>query len=465
MMRPRRLSPSAFARLLRKHTRGPFRLAGARITGDLDLARLDVDFDVELRECLIDGALILDGLTGKSVEVVRTRARTVRASRVKLFGGLSLAETRIGSVNGVTKPLPGLWGEGVDEAVAPHRVTHHGAAPALLDLSGADVAGDLDLREARIAAADQWSLFAANLRVGGSVRGTRMVASGALYLREIRVDGAVDLSGAQIGGLDATGARINGSVHADWGFTSPGQVRLRGTVANGTVTFHDAVLGPGGLHLAGLRAPRLRLDFRQPLPGRIMLRDVEVDSLVDAQESWPVRLDLEGFTYRRISRLGVRERLKWLALDPHLGPGAFEQLALFYGRIGDEGAARLVRRARQRHIRAHDKLPAKAWGVIQNVLFGYGYAPGRALAWLLLLVTAGSLWFGARPPRPARKDGPNWDAVLYALDLIVPFANLGQRNAWDPCGVDRAVAVGLILSGWLLATAVIAGIGRVLNRG
>ncbi len=53
---------------------------------------------------------------------------------------------------------------------------------------------------------------------------------------------------------------------------------------------------------------------------------------------------------------------------------------------------------------------------------------------------------------------------LYALDLVVPFANLGQRSAWDPDGFDRAVATVLILSGWLLATAVIAGIGRVLNR-
>ncbi|MFD0470454.1 hypothetical protein ACFQ0B_20665 [Nonomuraea thailandensis] len=64
-----------------------------------------------------------------------------------------------------------------------------------------------------------------------------------------------------------------------------------------------------------------------------------------------------------------------------------------------------------------------------------------------------------------KNDGPAWDPVLYVLDLIVPVANLGHRTAWDPAGIDKAVSVVLILSGWLLATAVIAGVGRVLNRG
>ncbi|HEX4815105.1 MAG TPA: hypothetical protein VFV66_20375 [Nonomuraea sp.] len=452
--------------MLARHAGGPLCLTGVRFTGDLNLARHILNFDLELRGCHIEGMLIMTGLVGGTIELTGTRVRAIRASRVRLSGDLILTEAQVGPPGLPSQPLRGLWGEGVDEVVARHRVTHGGTGePVALDLTGARVAGDLDLARARLASEGQWSLFACDLSVNRSIIAAELVTSGAVFLRDARVDGTLNLEGARIGGLDATGARIGGSVQADWGFTSPGQIRLRSTIVGGTVTFHDAVLGEGGLHLARLRAPRLRLDFREPLPGRVMLRDVEVESLVDTPQTWPVRLDLEGLTYRRISRIGVAERLRWLSLDPHLGSGAFEQLAQHYARIGDEGAARTVRRARQRHLRSADQLPARIWGFVQDVLFGYGYAPGRALAWLLFLVTAGVLWFSARPPRAVKKDGPAWDAVLYALDLIVPFANLGQRTSWDPVGVDKAVAVGLILSGWLLATAVIAGIGRVLNRG
>ncbi|MFD7711100.1 hypothetical protein [Streptomyces sp. NPDC059786] len=163
--------------------------------------------------------------------------------------------------------------------------------------------------------------------------------------------------------------------------------------------------------------------------------------------------------------VGAGERLRWLALDEGVTAGSFEQLALSYQRAGDERAARLVRRARERRLHASERLPGRVWGRLQDVLFGYGYAPGRALAWLAALVGAGSLWFAAHVPAPAaggaRRDR---DAVLYALDLVVPVAGLGYCTAWDPAGADKAVAIVLVLAGWVLATAVVAGASRTLGR-
>jgi hypothetical protein len=42
--------------------------------------------------------------------------------------------------------------------------------------------------------------------------------------------------------------------------------------------------------------------------------------------------------------------------------------------------------------------------------------------------------------------------------------NLGQETAWSPYGPGQTVAYGLIVAGWILATAVIAGITRQLVR-
>ncbi|MEV1001782.1 hypothetical protein [Nonomuraea sp. NPDC050202] len=463
------MTPSAFVRLLRRHSGGPLRLEGATITGDLDLTGQVLDFDLELLGCLVHGNLILDGLTGHSINVSGSRMGAVQGLRLRLSSDFSLRRAQIGSA-GVPNPLTDHRTRSVGDAVvAPYRVPRHDAAPsAVLQLSDARIDGDLVLSETTLASSGQWSLFADQLQVGGSITGTNLIAAGALYVRSARVGGAFYLNGAEIAGLEASVADIGRGLYADWGFVSTGQVRLRSAQVGILVTFHDAVTS--SLNLARLHTPRLRLDFREPPKGRVVLRDAQVDSFVDSPERWPEpgNLDLEGFSYRRLAEspgMDYRERLRWLSLDSHSGPSAFEQLAQYYTRIGDERSARLVRQARQRRMRRGDKPPAKVWGALQDVLFGYGYAPGRALAWLLVLVTAGSLWFAARPPRAVRKDSPTYDPVLYTLDLIVPIANLGQRTAWDPVGIDKGVAVALILSGWLLATAVIAGVGRLLNRG
>jgi hypothetical protein len=52
----------------------------------------------------------------------------------------------------------------------------------------------------------------------------------------------------------------------------------------------------------------------------------------------------------------------------------------------------------------------------------------------------------------------------YPLDLVLPVVNLGQETAWNPLGLGQAIAYGLIVVGWILATALVAGITRVLIR-
>lgn len=69
-------------------------------------------------------------------------------------------------------------------------------------------------------------------------------------------------------------------------------------------------------------------------------------------------------------------------------------------------------------------------------------------------------------PCPVKADEhPTWDPFLYALDLLIPLLDLGHEKAWDVVGPSKAVMWVLMVSGWVLATAIIAAASRTLRRG
>ncbi|MFD0318070.1 hypothetical protein [Streptomyces flavalbus] len=443
---------------------------GLRVTGRLDLAHCRLEVPLALTGCEFDSPVELTGLTGVAVDLSGSRLPALHADQLALDGELRLTGARLG--DGDPTPHPLTEPVGAAGARAPRRL-REGAASGVLRLADARIGGNLLLEEATVTGGGAWSLLAPRLSVGGSVHARELTTSGALYVRDARVTYAVNLHAADVGGVDATGLVCGGGFYADWGFRSAGQVLLRSADVGGVVTFHDSVLAApaGALLLSRIRVPRLRVDLRQPPHGQVVLQDATVDVLVDSDDTWaaPGALHLEGLTYQRLESarpVGVRARLGWLTRDPHAGAGTFEQLARSYEAAGDDRAARTVRHARERHLRRRDSLTGRVWGAVQDALFGYGYVPRRALVWLVSLAAAGSVWFARHPPRAAGgKPALAWDPVLYSLDLLIPVASLGHRAAWDPVGADKAVAVFLTVSGWVLATAVIAGARRVLARG
>ncbi|WP_416961001.1 hypothetical protein [Streptomyces sp. Agncl-13] len=445
------------------------RYEGLHITGALDLGRCRLDVPLALIDCVFDDPVDLTRLVALDVDLSDSTMPALHADRLTLDGELRLFRARVG--DGSDTPQPLLQPTDSEGRRSPRRL-QEGTVTGAVQLADARIGGNLVLDQLSLAHVGAWSLLAPRLVVEGSVHARELRSTGALYLRDGRVTYAVNLHAAEVGGIDATGLVCSGGWYADWGFRSTGQILLRAAEVGAIVTFHDSVLaGPGGsLLLSRLRAPRLRVDLREAPSGDVVLRDATVDVLVDSAETWPTpgRLHLEGFSYKRLETAGpveVGARIGWLTRDIHAGSGTFEQLAKSYDAIGDQRAARTVRHAGERHLRRQDRISGRVWGALQDVLFGYGYAPRRALAWLLSLVAAGSLWFAHHHPHSVSgTSGRVWDPVLYSLDLLVPVASLGYRGAWDPVGVDKAVALFLTVSGWVLATAVIAGARRVLGR-
>jgi hypothetical protein len=378
-----------------------------------------------------------------------------------------------------------------------------GRAPAIR-LVGARISGRLDLMAAEISHA----LVLAFCRLEETPRfvetttrtvrisdchlpgfhGDRMRTEGILDLNgcviqeTIRLDrahviGPLRLRSATIGGSNgvavaATGLIVDGDMECDAGFTAQGQVILHGARIAGQLTFRNAVLAgtPVALHLGRLQADELCLRTSQPMAGALWLAPARVGTLEDDPAVWPAQIWLSGFTYDvirdRTGRVPVSERLDWVSRGPFgYQPRPYEQLAEYYRRAGQDEAVRRVLLAKQRHQRTTLSAPGRAIGRLLDATVGYGYRPWLAAIWLALLLALGTIVYSvAQPHALAGGPVPPFNAFAYTLDLLIPIGAFGLRNAYASTGPAQWIAYVLIAAGWILATAVIAGITRTIRR-
>ncbi|GAA3083205.1 hypothetical protein GCM10020000_81640 [Streptomyces olivoverticillatus] len=348
-----------------------------------------------------------------------------RLPGARIGGYLHLDGARITHDEPNRPPTPALLAQGlrVDTGIfarrgntrAKNRFTVTGG----VDLSGATIRGGLTLPDADLVDDHgQTALRADHISVEGGVNLSGVTASGAIRLNAARVVGPLTLSGARLDTLDASGARVEGAMFCNEGFTA---------------------------HSLDLRRARTA-------------------TFEDDAASWPVNLRLDGFVYDELTPLPTAEaRLPWLARDV-FQPQPYEQLAARYRAVGRDDESRRVLLAQQRRRREAAGVPAKAWGLLQDATVGYGYRPWLAGLWLSGLLTVGSIYFASHHPAPLGTGGPHFNPVAYTLDLLVPVVNLGQSAAWNPSGFSQMLAYALIISGWTLATTLVAGVTRVLVR-
>jgi hypothetical protein len=184
----------------------------------------------------------------------------------------------------------------------------------------------------------------------------------------------------------------------------------------------------------------------------------------------PSEIWLNGFTYDVIrhptGRVPVTERIDWVSRGPFgYQPQPYEQLAGFYRRAGYDDDARRVLLAKQRHRRTTLNAPGRAAGRLLDITVGYGYRPWLAAIWLAVLLIIGTIVYTFDHPHAVPgAAAPPFNAFTYTLDLLIPIGAFGLRNAYAATGATQWLADALIAAGWLLATAVLAGITRTLRR-
>ncbi|OEJ31209.1 membrane-associated oxidoreductase [Streptomyces subrutilus] len=422
------------------------KIKGAKVTGKLDLKYAAIDVPMRMRGCWFErkpglyGARLralvltesaLPGLTASTVRVeVVLRlsccriSGPVRLAGAQISGGLFLQSAVIGPVGGELAgeaPLQ-LNHAAIGTDIIAFGLTVHGQTR----VNGAVVGGQINLDDARLHEPGGTALHAETVTVGTDLRARRAELLGRVNLTGSRIPGQLNFAYAR--------------------FVNPGGVALRASSCTiGEVWLRDC----------------------ETIQGTVNLRRSQFDLLHVEPEAWPGTVRLAGLSYRAMSpHLPAEQRLPALEREESgYLPYAYEQLAAAYRTAGDEAAARTVQLAKLRRHRRTLPRHARLWGKLQDVTVGYGFRPLRAVGWLAALLLTGAVAYGLEPPRPLKPgEAPDFNAVFYTIDLLVPIISFGQESAYAPSGWYQWLSYLLIVTGWILATTTAAGVSRSLQR-
>ncbi|MFF1438811.1 membrane-associated oxidoreductase [Streptomyces sp. NPDC058295] len=419
------------------------KVVGARVTGLLDLRQAVVDSMFRLVHCRFDEAPRLVGAQLNYVSLRDSELPGLDASHARIDGGLRLTRCRIrgpvhlsrAQISGAlyldgaevtatdpAQPVLQLNQVSIDDDLCARGLRTQG----LIRLDGASVTGSIDLEDAELTNPGAHVLNAESLDVGANLLGRRLRAHGRIDLRGSRIPGRVDLLRTSL--------------------SNPGGTALRAS---------SCVIG------------ELWLREGPPIEGRLNLRRAEVGQLQLEPEMLPDQVRLLDLTYTFLTphepaerRLPMLERDDG-AFDPH----AYEQLTAAYRRTGDDRAARVVQLAKQRRHRGTLPWYGRVWGHLQDAAVGYGFRPLRAAVWLLSLLAVGSITYAGHHPPPLKAgEAPEFNPVFYTLDLLLPVISFGQESAFAPRDGYQTLSYVLIVTGWILATTVAAGVTRTVSR-
>ena len=361
-------------------------------------------------------------------------------------------------------------------------------ADGYLSLSGSTIEGQVRLPRAQLSGGfrmngttitvddpAKWALFSGGL-----------VVEVGTFIRDARITGGVRFVGARMNGglfmertvlsnpgriaMDAQNMVVEDAAEFSAGFTARGTVRLRSARFNGILSFSKGILDSAdpdrmSLHASHMYADELLLWPSERIRGRVSLSYSRVGVLHDHPSIWPDELFLNGLVYETLRGAEFRDRLSWVSRDPQFHLQPYEQLAAWYHGVGSDDLARKVQLAKLRARRRKLNVVGRAWNHLLDWTVGYGYRPWLAFAWFAVLLAVGTVVFSAEKPQPIRppEELPDFHALVYSLDLLIPLDTFGQQLTYDAVGWSRWVAYLLVATGWVLATALIAGVTRVLR--
>ncbi|MCD0452377.1 hypothetical protein LO762_24760 [Actinocorallia sp. API 0066] len=372
--------------------------------------------------------------------------------------------------------MPGLQATGL--AAESALVLDRSVIDGQLGLRRAQLAGGLTLNDARITTKDgHFAMFAGGMAVEAGVFARRCRIEGGVRLTGSRINGGLFLEGTELVNpgrlaLDGQNIAVTDAMECAAGFRAEGTVKLRGARVDGTLSFDRAgtLSAPGRLavQLSHTDIRELILTPDEPVEGVVSLAYARIGVLLDRTDTWPAHLRLDGAVYETLRGADPERRLDWADRDPDgFRSQPYEQLSAWALRDGHEQLARRAQLMKFRRRRQAQPWHGRLWGLLLDWTVGYGYRPWLAAAWLAVIIAAGTAVFSAVPPRPIKEPGelPDFQALIYVVDLVIPIGAFGLRQAWDPVGWTQWPAYAIIASGWILATALVAGVTRVLRPG
>ena len=384
-------------------------LAGARITGEINLSGGQTEHELHLHRCWVDEPTTFTHASSKTVFFDKTRLPGLVGAGWQVSGSVAFADSRC---------------EGETRLVSAH-ITGH------LSFSGATLTNP-----------DGTALSADGLTVNESMFcGEGFTATGQVRLIGANITGQLIFNGATLTNPGQLALDLEGveCPHLFLPTRTDGQIDLR-RARLGTLRLPTPPEQPA-MRLAGLTYTDLDPDPDPPVRQRI---------------AW-LRRDPDGFHPQPYEQLATYYR--------SIGHDRDARRVLL--------AKHRTRRRRIPHtwhiprlLRPLRPVLATAWripGWMYDALSGYGYVPWRAFIWLLAAIATGALMLNhAAPDTPTSNKSIN--ALLLALDATLPTSPFGIREQADLTGLNYGIALALQSIGYALALAVIPTLTRTLNR-
>lgn len=347
---------------------------------------------------------------------------------------------------------------------------------------GTRVGGTMSFWGARLGATKGVSFDGERLSVGESLFMKEDFSSvGVVVLTNAVIDGGLDMTGACLGrGLNRKRSLSAGRIHVKRNVSlrkciADGSINLSAASVGGSVSFLDSKIRGTDLdfsvNLSDARASRLNFKFALPPMSPLNLTGCTVESFIESKDVWPPAVMQENFSYKIFTSVqpkSVVDALDWIRLHPNAPLfQAYDSLINVYKNMGLMYEARKITVARERARTSAQPIRYRTFGYIFDILVGYGYHPLRALFWIVALTFIGGVFFNHRHPNKldTAPAGMEFHSYAFALDTILPsFINLRQEQFFLPVGEQQYVAWGLMIFGWILSIALVAGVTKALSK-
>jgi hypothetical protein len=441
--------------------------------------RLRVDGDLTIHDSVIRGALDLRSAeVGGDLQIQRGHLSNPGHTAI------ALAAARLGSIMSVYGQRPVA-----DKATSPALDMIQGSIYA----PGMQVYGSIDWSDVTLSRPyrlSDSSIVLNHSQIGGPVSFRRVVSDGFLRCANTEVRGDLSVQGGRFKSLQLDSAKVSHVLRIDGtSFSSVGTaVSLKKASAQSGMVLRLGITG-----------------------GQVDLSDATTARFGFYSSGWPTRFSIKGLRFRAISDLAadpdgeVSGVLDWLDRQEPFDSSPYEQLAAALraqGRPTDAENA-LIRGKRRSRLKDPTVATPRRWlDWVFDRSLGYGYRPGRMCGVLLALVImvamsvilpdgrelmravdpANNVYsptvlisdLNQAAPRSGEDCGDGsircFNAVVFAVDTVVPLLDLGQRQTWYPDSRDlRGLAMQYWLAtatiaGWVLSTVLVLSMARFARR-
>jgi len=206
---------------------------------------------------------------------------------------------------------------------------------------------------------------------------------------------------------------------------------------------------------------------------KLILRNTEVGALQDLPESWPDKIDLDGFIYKQLGGFAVEESdsfatrtlawmKTWLKKQQVFSPQPYKQLSNILNETGHGVKAKDILYACKEQERSKSKCLYWLWRTLQKLFIGYGYRIYYLLFWVAGFTFLGAVILNLSRQGPA--NGMPY-GIAYSLDMLLPLIRLNETHyTIQLFGFAKYYFYFQKITGYFLVSLLIYGISEIVRK-